>query len=237
MTGLDLYPCVQGVGLGSHIALAGVLGSRLGVPPRLRSWISASYVVGMTLGAHGLAHVLGARGIGCLDRECLWGGALIYLILASAVVARFARRDPQQWRRGLDLIALAAPIPMAMAKVGCLFAGCCYGTPCAQPWAIVYPVGHPVAPGGITLHPAQLYDVLVLLALGLVVLWLSRWPRWRGTLLGWWVGLYGLGRAATEVWRAHPADQVYWAGLTPFQAACLAAAAACAVLLIWRACR
>jgi hypothetical protein len=45
------------------------------------------------------------------------------------------------WRGSLDLIALAAPIPIAIGKLPCLCAGCCHGRPTSLPWAITFPAG------------------------------------------------------------------------------------------------
>ena len=45
------------------------------------------------------------------------------------------------------------PLALAVARLGCLAAGCCHGTPTSAPWAV----------GG--LHPTALYEVAGLLAL------------------------------------------------------------------------
>ena len=49
------------------------------------------------------------------------------------------------------------PLALAVARLGCLAAGCCHGTPTAMPWAVA------------GLHPSALYEIAGLLALhGLV---------------------------------------------------------------------
>jgi hypothetical protein len=141
-----------------------------------------------------------------------------------------------QRRAGLDLIALAAPIPMAVAKAACLCAGCCHGMPTALPWAITFPPGNRLVPGGIPLHPTQIYDMLALLLIA-AVLWRLNRPRWRGTLLLWFVALYVLARLLTEFTRGDLARRalVLWGPLTSFQWLCAAAAAGCAVALLLHA--
>ncbi len=150
--------------------------------------------------------------------------------------SKSATRDGAGWtqrRAAQDLIALAAPIPMAIAKLACLCAGCCHGKPTSLPWAITFPATSTAAPGGVPLHPTQVYDMLVLLATAAVLAWLNR-PRWRGTILLWFIALYGLGRLLTEFTRGDLAQRaVYsWGPLTSFQWLCAAAACVCIAALI-----
>ena len=47
-----------------------------------------------------------------------------------------------------------------------LAAGCCYGSPTDEPWGVVFMNPESLAPLGIALHPAQLYEFLFLIPLG-----------------------------------------------------------------------
>lgn len=58
----------------------------------------------------------------------------------------------------LDLAALNAPVIHAIARLGCLMAGCCYGCPTTLPWAITYTDAQGDAPINVPLHPTQLYS-------------------------------------------------------------------------------
>jgi len=120
---------------------------------------------------------------------------------------------------------------MMIAKVACLCAECCHGKATGLPWAITFPPGGRVAPGGVPLHPTQVYDMLALVVMAGVLAWVNR-PRWRGTLLLWFVGAYGLGRLLSEFTRTHPAEQAWWGPLTPFQWLCAATAGGCATALV-----
>ena len=48
---------------------------------------------------------------------------------------------------------VSLPLALAIARLGCLAAGCCHGTPTAAPWAVA------------GLHPTALYEIAGLLAL------------------------------------------------------------------------
>ncbi len=72
-----------------------------------------------------------------------------------------------------DLHTTYAPLLQALSRIGCLFAGCCYGAPCDYCWAIVYTYDNMGTPIGIPLHPTQLYSAIALLSI-FVFLYIKR---------------------------------------------------------------
>ncbi|TMB38062.1 MAG: hypothetical protein E6J55_25335 [Deltaproteobacteria bacterium] len=66
------------------------------------------------------------------------------------VTARLTRRPAREL---LDALAPAGILALAIGRIGCFLAGCCYGRPSAVPWAVVFPdLGPPAR------HPLQLYS-------------------------------------------------------------------------------
>lgn len=55
----------------------------------------------------------------------------------------------------IDLACVYAPLLQAISRIGCFFAGCCYGVPISWPWGIQSCMGS-------TLHPTQLYSAGIL---------------------------------------------------------------------------
>jgi phosphatidylglycerol:prolipoprotein diacylglycerol transferase len=150
----------------------------------------------------------------------LWGGVLVYLVLALPLALILAL----QKRAALDLIALSLPIPLFFTKVGCLLNGCCHGKTSAILWAITFPEGAATAPPGLPTHPTQAYELLVIVCVFVVFRVLDH-ERWRGTMLLWFLMVYGLGRAATELFRADLGDRAYTLGLVSLsQILCVGAA-------------
>ena len=148
-----------------------------------------------------------------------WGGLLAYMLLAIPVTLLLARNR----KAALDLVAVSVPIPWAMAKLGCLLNGCCYGKPCSLPWGITFPEGGG-APASATLHPTQIYEI-IMMGLLVVVFMLLRSERWRGTMLLWFVGIYGSGRVAIDIFRGDADRYIYIVGpVTLTQLICAAAA-------------
>ena len=192
---------------------------------RHRVWITVSicYLMGMTVGAKALFDLQHSQ----LDFRALlsakhymegglWGGLLAYFCLSVPLALLLSHRK----HAALDLVAVSIPIPWIFAKLGCLFNGCCYGKTCSLPWAITFPEGARGAPAGIPLHPTQIYEILVVLFV-LVALRILKRESWRGTMLLWFLILYGIGRAATELWRGDTDHRLYIGPLTLSQLICL----------------
>ncbi len=100
------------------------------------------------------------------DGGLVFYGGLIGAVLASVAVIRW-RRQPV-WQL-LDLYAPFIVFGHAFGRLGCFAAGCCYGAPTDLPWGVVYPAGGK-PPGGVPLHPTQLYEVGTNVLVGLVLL-------------------------------------------------------------------
>lgn len=70
----------------------------------------------------------------------------------------------------LDRIALYAPLVDAFGRIGCFFAGCCYGINTTLPWGVVYSNSSSFAPLFTKIHPTQLYSALLFFLL-FTMLW------------------------------------------------------------------
>ena len=234
---IPTYAILYQLGIIAHFLISRRIAHRLGL--RRRVWIMASvcYMVGMIPGAKFLYY---AREVGVdpmvifsmkhYVQGGLWGGLLAYMLLAIPVTLLLARNK----RAALDLVAVSVPIPWAMAKLGCLLNGCCYGKPCSLPWAIVFPEGIKGTPAGVPLHPTQIYEIIIM-GLLILVFKLLRSERWRGTMLLWLIGIYGFGRAATDMFRGDADRYVYIGPVTLTQLICAAAAVvSVGMLLLWR---
>ncbi len=65
----------------------------------------------------------------------------------------------------LDLYAFALPLGHAVGRVGCFFAGCCYGLPYDGPISCTYVSTAGMTPLGVPLFPIQLLEAALLVAL------------------------------------------------------------------------
>ncbi len=70
----------------------------------------------------------------------------------------------------LDIFAVVLPLGHAIGRVGCFFAGCCYGIRYDGPFSYTYKVSAGTTPLGVPLLPVQLIEALLLLILFTVLL-------------------------------------------------------------------
>lgn len=228
-----MYGILYLAGILSHFFVSARISGRLGVSRRVWIIVSICYLVGMTLGAKMLYDIRHSQfDIGALVstehylREGLWGGLFAYFVLAAPAAFFFAKRKPP----ALDLVALSVPIPWIFAKVGCLLNGCCYGRACNLPWAITLSEAAGEAPAGVPLHPTQVYEILVMVGI-LAVFRAVKHERWQGTMLFWFLILYGFGRAGTDVFRGDVYRYLHVGPITLTQLVCLSVAIVSVLIL------
>ncbi|MBP7051690.1 MAG: prolipoprotein diacylglyceryl transferase [Phycisphaerae bacterium] len=220
------YGIMYLVGILLHFVLSRRVARRYGLKRRVWLTVSICYLLGMIVGAKVLYDIRSGQ----LDLPALlqaehwtggglWGGLLAYFALAVPLALLLSR----QRASALDLVAVTIPIPWIAAKLGCFLNGCCYGRPCSLLWAVTFPEGARGAPPGVPVHPTQLYEVALMLAMLLLFARL-RSDRWRGTKLLWFLAVYGVGRAATDFLRGDTEGPLYLGLMSLTQWLCVGAA-------------
>jgi phosphatidylglycerol:prolipoprotein diacylglycerol transferase len=105
-----------------------------------------------------------------------------------------------------DVFAPGIALGHVVGRVGCLFAGCCFGSPTTVPWAITFHnefaaqnVGTPL---GVPLHPTQLYEAgAELLILAVLLLTEKKGRPFPGRTFWTYIFLYGISRYIIEIYR------------------------------------
>ncbi|TET06149.1 prolipoprotein diacylglyceryl transferase [Candidatus Dependentiae bacterium] len=101
-----------------------------------------------------------------------------------------------------DVLASYGALFEAIARIGCLCAGCCYGKPTTAPWGIVYTDKSIDVPTDIYLHPTQLYSSFFLFVIFLIVILIGRrLYRKPGQLLMFYLILTGTERFLVDFFR------------------------------------
>lgn len=103
----------------------------------------------------------------------------------------------------LDIAATYAPLLQSISRVGCFFAGCCFGLPTTGSTGVLflYPIDSRYE--GIAVHPTQLYSALLLLLIFLFMYAFVRTRSYRpGVAAAWYIGLAGLERFLVDFLRA-----------------------------------
>lgn len=110
----------------------------------------------------------------------------------------------------LPVIPCCITIAHSFGRVGCFFAGCCYGRETDSVFGVTFP-GHTHA-----VHPTQLYEAIFLLLLFLILSFLVLRLRCPYTLSIYLVA-YGIFRFCIEYLRGDDRGQIFGGALTPSQ--------------------
>lgn len=133
------------------------------------------------------------------DGGLVFYGGFIGVMLAFAVILRKKKVNPL---KALDVIAPLVPFGLVFGRMGCFFAGCCYGIETDLPWAISFPeVDQGRAPAGVHLHPTQLYAVAYSAALCGFLVWMRKRKSFDGQLFLTFLTIYPVLRSLNEVVR------------------------------------
>ena len=142
-------------------------------------------------------------------------GGVFYggLIAAVAVALWYLWRHKMPMWTVTDVFAPGIALGHVVGRLGCLFAGCCFGRPTSVPWAITFHnefaaqnVGTPL---GVPLHPTQLYEAgAELLILGFLLLMEKRGRPFAGRTFWSYMFLYGISRFIIEFYRGDPRGMV-----------------------------
>lgn len=140
-----------------------------------------------------LAHPFWMLGLVTVRSQGIFYGS-IALAICACIGYMFAAALPL--RRTLDCLAPAVTLGLAIQCLGAFAAGSDFGTPTSKPWGVVYKHGLATlwsgTPLGVQLHPVQIYEAVLLLALfGALLFWLPR-RQGDGDIAGTFLFSYGL---------------------------------------------
>ncbi len=131
----------------------------------------------------------------------LFGGMVFYggLFGALAGAAIYCKIKKLDFMFYADIYAPAIPLFHAFGRLGCFFAGCCYGI--ESPWGVIYHNELLPEENGVTRLPIQLIEAGLNLIIMLVLILMSRKKMKKGTLLCSYFIIYAVVRFTDEFFR------------------------------------
>ena len=191
--------CAVGAFIGAHLVYAmtmlDVLFTALKYPDKFfNTWENALTVLGGVFGG------------------MVFYGGLLGAILAAFIYCKAAKIDFDLYA---DIFAPATPLFHAFGRIGCTFAGCCFGLEAS--WGI--PVMHTMSDGSVEWHnhvPIPLIEAGCNLLIMVVLLILSKKHLKKGTLLAVYFIIYPIVRFIDEFFRGDEIRGVYF-GLSTSQ--------------------
>ncbi len=142
-------------------------------------------------------------------------GGVFYggLIVSFATGLFLIRRYKLPVWKTADMYAPGIALGHVIGRLGCLFAGCCYGKQTTVPWAITFTSSvaaeNAGTPLGVPLHPTQLYDAGAELLILVFLLWFERRGKpFAGRTFWLYILLYAISRFIVEIYRGDPRGTV-----------------------------
>lgn len=232
------YPILYGIG----ITLSGVvlltLGKREGHEIRKLAHLILALTLAIIVGGRiffVLQHLDDFKGNWSQAFNLYDSGQVFYggLLLAIPSLILFCRMVHLPASRIIDLVAVAAPLGLAVGRLGCFCRGCCYGKISNMLWAVTFPkhvdvtgqiVGSPpyldhmnggfVVAGdmfSMPVHPSQIYSSCASLVVFFVMLLFWKTECAKGHLLFIYLIFYAISRFFLEFFRV---NEIVFAELT-----------------------
>jgi phosphatidylglycerol:prolipoprotein diacylglycerol transferase len=207
-----VYPIIMFVALATGILLSRRTQPALGLSPKQRLAIGLGAFCGAMIGAK-LPFVLSDWDGLITGRAWLENGkTIVFGLVGGYFGVELAKASLLIRVKTGDSFAVPVAASVAIGRLGCFSAGCCYGTETSLPWAVNFG-------DGLRRHPTQLYESAFHLAAAFVLAWLQGKGLLKGQLIKLYIIAYLLYRFATEFIRPEPA---LWLGLSGYQWACMA---------------
>ncbi len=139
-----------------------------------------------------------------LDILKVWNGGLVFfggfLATVPAVALYLKIKGLNIWKTA-DSLSPGLALGHAVGRLGCFFAGCCYGKECSLPTAVRFTHPESLAPLNVGLHPTQIYEVCSNLVLFIILVRLRKKKGPRGMVFLIYIILYSLFRSVIEFFR------------------------------------
>ncbi|PKM93070.1 MAG: prolipoprotein diacylglyceryl transferase [Elusimicrobia bacterium HGW-Elusimicrobia-4] len=153
-----------------------------------------------------------------LDIFKVWQGGLVFWggFLGGAItVIIFSIKHKMPLWKLADVFAPALAIGHALGRIGCFFAGCCYGKNTDSFLGVVFPENC-LAPTGIKLVPTQILSSILLLILFLILVIFWKRKKFDGQIFFMYTVLLSVGRFLIEFLRGDFRGNLIL-GITPTQ--------------------
>ncbi|MBU1247720.1 MAG: prolipoprotein diacylglyceryl transferase [Proteobacteria bacterium] len=180
---------------------------RAGLPHELVPDLTISIILGAVVGGRLLFVLLKLPYF--LDHPLeifmFWKGGLVFsggLAVGLLVGLWEGRRRKQPFLKWLDCVVPGIALGQAVGRIGCLTAGCCYGSETTVPWAVTFTDPLCLAPAAVALHPTQIYHALSGFTVFAILVSLRDRFKGPGQRTGLYLILFALFRIIIEFYRA-----------------------------------
>ena len=219
---ITTYGIFLAVGMLLALMVASRLGARDGLPKDRIYDLGLWTLVGGLVGSKVLMYFV-EPDVQLLSLDFLRSGGVFYggLIGGFLAVVLSVHFYKLPFWKVADAFAPGLALGQAFGRQGCFSAGCCWGKPTDLPWGVHFTeAGHeytgvPIVYGdgsACYLHPTQLYESLIMLAVFGILVYLHRHKKFNGQVLIAYGMIYSVVRFSIEFLRDDPRGDLF--GLT-----------------------
>lgn len=201
---LHMYGIMIAIGYMSAFLISEKRAKKQGLNPDILYGIFWCAVFGGALGSKLLYYIVNIRDIIAdpsiiLDFQSGWVvyGGIIGGVLTSWIYCRIKKVDFVSY---LDLVLPAVAFAQGCGRIGCFFAGCCYGRETDSVFGITYWQSNQ-APNGVKLIPTQIYSSIGDFAISFLLMAYARKEPKKGRVAAGYCILYSIGRFIIEIFR------------------------------------
>ena len=183
-----------------------------GLDPDSLFWITVSCLVGGILGAKLLFIIVEIKSI-IADPSILLDvthGFVVYggIIGGIGVGYLYCKLKKLVFLKYFDLVMPSIAIAQGFGRVGCMFAGCCYGRETDSWFHVIYHSSD-FAPNGVALIPTQMVMAILNFAHFFILVFLiKKLVKHDGQIAGFYLVFYSIGRFFLEYLRNDPRGNV-----------------------------
>lgn len=112
----------------------------------------------------------------------------------------FCRRHKVNFLQYFDLVMPSIALAQGFGRIGCIFAGCCYGLETNSPFGITFHESL-YAPNGLRLIPTQPISSILNFLNFIVLVIISKYTKAHGQVAGFYLIFYSAGRFILEFFR------------------------------------
>ncbi|MCM0649479.1 prolipoprotein diacylglyceryl transferase [Clostridium swellfunianum] len=136
-------------------------------------------------------------------------GFVIYGSIIGGVAGVYLYSKKKRWKllNIFDLVIPSLPLAQGFGRLGCFFAGCCYGKPTSSFLGVKFKEGS-LGPLDIHVYPTQIFSSIFDFALALFLLWYDKKERKEGRVFSLYLIIYSIGRFVIEFIRDDPRGSV-----------------------------
>lgn len=140
-----------------------------------------------------------------LGKGGVFYGGFLLAVAGSALYCYWAKLPGWQ---ASDCVAPGLALAQGLGRIGCFLAGCCWGTATRLPFGVTYTseIAHQLTgvPLNIRIHPTQLYEAGLVLAVIPFLMWLRKHKTFHGEVILAYVCYYAGARFLLELVRNDP---------------------------------